>query len=178
MRRPNFKGWITRELLYLSGENTLNLRRLAFLAQNDAPRLWERLVLYAVSSGRAARLTGFLYREEMIAELDMINRQIGAINLDNPDIFEKLQLPLRYDKVLRSYKAAYQKIETRNASKKLRWEKTIELQKKKGISNAQICQALGLDTGNTNAYLKYAEIDRVSLEKATEIMKYLFSAHT
>ncbi|MCL1895508.1 MAG: hypothetical protein FWG03_03075 [Clostridiales bacterium] len=173
MRRPCFKGWVSRELAYLSGENTLNLRRLAFLAQGAAPRLRERLVLYAIATDKALRLKGFLYREDMIAEVDMLAKTLNGVDLDDPGQAECLALPDRYRKALLSYKTAYRQLETRNASKMLRREKSVELQKKKGISTARICRALGLDPGNTSSYLRDAEIDRVSLEKATDILRYL-----
>ena len=35
------------------------------------------------------------------------------------------------------------------------------------------CKALGLDLGNVNAFLKDDAVERVSLENATRIMKYL-----
>ena len=173
MRRPNFKGWVSRELTYLSGENTLDLRRLAFLAQGPVPRLRERLVLYAFAAGHVTRLKGYLYREDMLAEVDILAEKLTGVNLNDPEQTESLELPARYKKAFHSYMAAYRRIDTINESKKLRWEKSIELQKRKGISNARICRALGLDPGNTNAYLKDAEIDRLSLEKATAILKYL-----
>jgi len=177
MRRPSFKGWVSRELVYLSGENTINLRRLAFLAQNSEPRLWERLVLYAITTDQASRLRGYLYRGEMIAELDVIIEQVKGLDFNYPDNIENLQLPPRYQKAMHSYAAAYHRIDIRNASKKLRWQKSVDLQKKKGISNAEISRSLGLDAGNINAYLKYADINRISLETATEIMKYLYSVN-
>jgi len=175
MRRPNFKGWVSRELLNLSEENTLNLRRLAFLAQNKTPRLRERLVLYAIETGQAERLRCFLYKKEMIDELKTLDKVLKGKNLNDPDIFQSIQISDRYKKAFLSYKAAYEKNDARNESKKLRWEKSVELQKRKGISTAQICSALGLDTGNISAYLKRADIDRISLEKATDIMKYLYA---
>lgn len=175
MRRPNFKGWVTRELAYLSGENTLNLRRLAFLAQDKEPRLWERLALYTLATGQTERLKSFLYRDELVEELDTLAGEAGGFDYNNPDGIESLEMPLRYKKALLSYKAAYQKIDSRNESKKLRLKKIVELQKKKGISTAQVCRALGLDAGNVSAYLKKAEIDRISLENATAILKYLHS---
>jgi len=173
MRRPNFKGWVSRELSYLSGENTLNLRRLAFLAQNSIPRLWERLVLYAISTFQVERLKSFMYREEMILELDYLSAVFDGFDFNSAENTGNLQMPPKFKKVLLSYKAAYQKIDTRNESKKLRWKKTVELQKKKGLSTAQICKTLDLDIGNISAYLKNKDLDRISLEKATEIMKYL-----
>jgi len=173
MRRPNFKGWVSCELAYLSGKNTLNLRTLAFLAQDSVPRLWERLVLYVLATNKTTRLKAFLYRDEMIEEFEKISHELEGLNLDNPDSVTPLQLPPRFKKVLQSYKAAYEKIDVRNESKRLRRAKTIHLQKTKGVSNTQICKALDLDIGNVTAYLKNAEIDRISLEKASAIMKYL-----
>jgi len=173
MRRPNFKGWVSRELTYLSGENTLNLRRLAYLAQGSIPRLWERLALYAIATGKTQRLKDYLYRAEKIEELNTLVRKFEGMDFNDPEIAHRVQMPDRFKKALLSFKAAYEKVDTRNESKKLRWEKSVELQKKKGISTALICKALGLDAGNISAYLKHADIDRISLEKATDIMKYL-----
>jgi len=173
MRRPNFKGWVSRELAYLSGENTLNMRRLAFLAQTKGSRLWERLALYAIATGQVERLRGFLYNEEMIADLDSLAGELGNTDFNDPQNIEKLHMPARVQKALLSYKAAYKKIDSRNESKRLRLEKIVALQKKKGIPTARICKALGLDSGNVSAYLKHADIDRLSLENATNVMKYL-----
>ena len=173
MRRPNFKGWVSRELTYLSGENTLNLRRLAYLAQSRIPRLWERLALYAIGTGKTQRLKDYLYRAEKIEELNTLASKFEGMDFNDPEIAHRVQMPDRFKKALLSFKAAYEKVDTRNESKKLRWEKSVELQKKKGISTTLICKALGLDVGNISAYLKHAAIDRVSLEKATDIMKYL-----
>ena len=175
MRRPNFKGWVSRELLYLSAEKTLSIRRLALLAQTDLPRLRERLVLYAIATNQTERLMSFLYREDVITELATIRRLTEGFDFDDPDCSKHLYLPARYRKALLSYKAAYQNIDTRNASKMLRWQKSVDLQKNKGISTTQICEALGLNLGNISAYLKHADINRVSLGKATDIMKYLHS---
>ena len=111
----------------------------------------------------------------MLAELEALVKELGEKDLNKPNILENVQVPDRYKKAFLSYKAAYDKNDTRNESKKLRWEKTVELQKKKGITTTQICNALGFDAGNISAYLKRADIDRISLEKATDIMRYLYA---
>jgi len=159
--------------VYLSEENTLNLRRLASLAQDTKPRLRERLVLYAIATGQVTRLRSYLYLEDYINELDDLALEFSSIDLNNPNSPRNDQLPPRYVKALQSYRAAFQQIDSRNESKKLRWEKSVQLQKKKGVSNAQIYQALNLDAGNVNAYMKHANIDKVSLKNATDIMEYL-----
>lgn len=85
------------------------------------------------------------------------------------------QLPREYRKFITSYKAAYFKPETDAASKQMRWKRSKELQLIKGVTNAEIYLTLGLNPGNTNSYMKHGEVDKVSLENATAIMKYLFS---
>jgi len=175
MRRPNFRGWVTRELAYLSGENTLNLRRLAYLAQTSEPRLRERLILYAIATTQTERLKSYLFRENMINELDELTGILTGHDFDDPEGFEATNLPPRYRKALISFKSAYARIDTRNDSKRLRWEKSIQLQKEKGVSNARIAQDLSLDPGNVNSYLKHGATERLSLQNATRIMKYLYS---
>ena len=178
MRRFSFKGWLAKELRYLSGEDTLNLRRLAYLAQGPQPRLRERLVLYAVANGMAERLRGYLYDERLIAELDVVDAELGRRNISNPDCLKGAELssiPSRYSKAISSFMSAYYSIESRNESKRLRWQKTVQLQKRKGISNAKIYQALGYNPGNINAYLKHGDIARVTLGTATEIMEYVMT---
>jgi hypothetical protein len=166
---------VSRELKYLSGEETLNLRRLAYLAQGSTPRVRERLVLYALATGQSCRLKSILYDERMVDELATVEEVLQAVDFDNPGELHWASLPLRYKKALDSFKAAYHAIDTKNESKRLRWERTVRLQKEKGVSNAQIYQALEINAGNVNAYLKNGDIDRVTLDTATNIMKFLFA---
>lgn len=175
MRRPKFRGWVTRELAYLSGENTLDLRRLAYLAQTTEPRLRERLILYAIAAAQVERLGNYLYREDMISELEELAGILRGHDFDDPEGFDEIDLPPRYQKALMSYRSAYTRIDSRNDSKRLRWEKSIQLQKEKGVSNARIAHDLNLDPGNVNSYLKHGATERFSLENATKIMKYLYS---
>jgi hypothetical protein len=175
MRRFTLKGWLARELKYLSGEETLNLRRLAYLAQGPCPRLWERLVLYTVVKGQAKQLRAYLYDERLIEKFEAVNFTLSGANLNDPESWDTDALPERYKKALSSFRSAYHSIDTRNKSKRLRWQKTIQLQRQKGVSNAEIYQALGFDAGNINAYLKHGDIDRVTLDAATDIMKYVMT---
>jgi hypothetical protein len=175
MRRPNFIGWVSRELKYLSGEDTLNLRRLAWLAQGKTPRLRERVVLYAIATKRGEKLRVYIYDEALLNELNAVEEKLRNFDFNSPGTADIKGIPDRYLKAIQSYQAAYNKIDVRNSSKRMRWEKTVRLQKMKGISNADIYRRLGLDAGNTNAYLKNGDIDRVSLSTATEIMNHLIA---
>ena len=38
-----------------------------------------------------------------------------------------------------------------------------------------ICNELGLNRGNVNAYMKHGDVSKMSLQNATRIMKYLMA---
>jgi hypothetical protein len=175
MRRPNFIGWVSRELKYLSGEDTLNLRRLTWLAQTSVPRLRERVVLYAIATNRTEKLRGYIYDEALLSELGVVEETLQNCDFNRINNADLNGIPERYTKAIKSYHAAYNKITVRNNSKQMRWKKTVLLQKMKCISNADIYHDLGLDAGNINAYLKNGDIDRVSLSTATDIMNHLIA---
>jgi hypothetical protein len=44
-------------------------------------------------------------------------------------------LPFRYQKAFGSFRAAHERLDTLNESKRMRWRKTVRLQKEKGLSN-------------------------------------------
>jgi hypothetical protein len=132
-------------------------------------------MLYAVVKGQEEQLRGYLYDERLVKEFETVLFILCGANFNNPESLDTGGLPERYKKVLSSFRSAYHSIDTRNKSKRLRWQKTVQLQRQKGVSNAEIYQALGIDAGNVNAYLKHGDIDRVTLNTASDIMKYVMA---
>ncbi|MEG0759484.1 MAG: hypothetical protein RR505_13825, partial [Raoultibacter sp.] len=173
-----FEGWITKELRYLSGGSSLNLRKLTALSQDSLPRLVEPLLLYAIQTGKVDALLSFVWREEIRASysnaLAILGdcSDLGTLALSDSN---SVVLPREYGKYLTSYRTAYNKPETDAESKRMRWERSRDLQLKKGVSNAAIYNALGLNPGNVNAYMKHGALDKVSLQNSTAIMKYLYA---
>lgn len=178
MRRPTFERWIAREIQHLSGSDSLNLRKLAAMAQDSTPRLVEPLFLYAFETGKIEALLDYLWRDDVRASykyvLEMLEDQdsMQATALSEGGLG---LLPRDYSKHLASFRAAYNRPETDAESKRMRWERSRDLQLKKGISNADIYNALGLNPGNVNAYMKHGALDKVSLQNSTDIMKYLYA---
>lgn len=178
MRRPTFKRWIAGQIQYLSGSDSLSLRKIAALAQDGVPRLVEPLLLYAYETGKVDALLGFVWREDILACYESIleklknDESLQSIALDEKS---SVNLPREFSKYFSSYRAAYYKPETNAESKRLRWERSRELQLKKGVSTAEIYNALGLNPGNVNAYMKHGALDKVSLQNSTDIMKYLYA---
>jgi hypothetical protein len=176
MRRPTFAGWIRRLILNLAHTDSFNLRKFAASAQKDTPRLVEPLLLYAYDSCRTERLLDYIWNEEIQTSYEIALRALDGKDLTTRALFERDTngLPYEYEKHLNSFRIAYHKLNTINASKKMRWERSRTLQREKGISAAEIYRALKLNPGNVNAYLKHGSLDKVSLENATRIMNYLY----
>jgi hypothetical protein len=176
MRRPVFKRWIKRQVQEIAGTETLNLRKLASAAQKDKPRLIEPLLLYAVAAGYVDRLISLIYQEEIQKSYEAVLLHLEGIDLENAALSGQLDniLPREHAKFLISYRAAYNRPETARDSKRMRWERSRILQLEKGISTAEIYRTLGFNAGNVNAYLKHGDIDKVSLQIATDIMNYLY----
>ncbi len=176
MRRPTFSRWAKRLILELADTNSFSLRKLAASAQKENPRLAEPLLLYAYDINSTEKLLSLIWDEELRATYTRVLQALGKKNLTDIAL-EKLTidgLPREYVKILNSYRVAYQKPETLCESKKMRWERSRALQLEKGISAAEIYHALGLNPGNVNAYLKHGALDKVSLDNATSIMKFLY----
>jgi hypothetical protein len=158
----------------MSGHNTLSIHKLADLAKAENPRLYEPLLAYALETGAADRLLSCVgdssRKEEYLLVLGLCEGK-PLLDLPEPKIG---QLPWSYQKLLNTWHAIASKGERTKRSKQLRLGKTLELQKAKGVSNAQIYHVLGLNPGNTNAYLKNQDCSKLSLENTTKIMEYLY----
>jgi hypothetical protein len=176
MRRPVFSRWIKKQVQEIAGERTLNLRKLVAAAQKDKPRLIEPLLLYAITAGYEDRLISLIYQDEIRESYNSVLAILEGIELEDVVLSGQLDssLPREYNKFLISYRVSFNRPETARDSKRMRWERSRALQLEKGISTADIYRALGLNAGNVNAYMKYGDTDKVSLENATDIMNYLY----
>ncbi len=177
MRRLVFNRWIKRLLVELADTSSFNLRKFAAAAQKDIPRIAEPLLLYAYDTQITEKLLDLIWDKELLASYKTALQALGKKNLSEIALGSHYVpgLSREYIKILNSYRVAYQRPETVRESKKMRWERSRTLQLEKGVSAAEIYHALKLNPGNTNAYLKHGSLDKVSLETATAIMKFLYA---
>lgn len=175
MRRPVFHRWIRAEVLRLHGGDRFRLRELAAAAQGDEPRLKEPLLLWALAQGRGEALLALVWDGAVAAEYRAVAALLDGCDFADVQSLEAMRgaLPKAYGKFIGSYLAAYALPETNAESKRLRRERARTAQLQKGVTSTQVSRALGLDLGNVNAFLKDGAVERVSLENATRIMKYL-----
>jgi len=173
MSTITFKGWLKSELRRMSPAGSLKLSNLAFAAQSDCPRIAGRLLAYAIEIGSVTRLLPLIADEELHAEYVNVlklckNKSLVELSASNID-----QLPWSYRKLLTTWRSVRNRQSSRRKSTALRLRSSLELKTRKNIRTSQICRELGLNKGNVNAYFKYKDASKVSLETATKIMRYL-----
>lgn len=169
-----FAGFLCQYVRELSGADTFHMRRLLACC-DDNPRLREPLYLYAMVSGKLEVLQRALPRQESTSYF--IFHEWLAVYSDLETVLARLQsadeaLPERFVRVWKSYVAVRDRTENENHLKSLMREKAIELLAAKKVSNYRVYTDLGLNPGNTNAWLKHADNSKMSLSNARSILTY------
>lgn len=169
MRELTFQGFLKNYIKELSISNSLDSNKLVLEIQKN-PRLKEPLYLYSIVSNRQSRLKQLLENN-----VDYNNLLRMLINHNLYDLLDsnKSNLGNEYIKVWKSYLSKRNKPQSINHTKGLILNKVNENKKLKNISNYRIYTDLKLNHGNINAWLKNGECDKVSLETARKVLKYV-----
>lgn len=169
MRELTFQGFLKNYIKELSISNSLDSNKLVLEIQKN-PRLKEPLYLYSIVSNRQSRLKQLLENN-----VDYNNLLRMLINHNLYDLLDSNKSNLRneYIKVWKSYLSKRNRPQNINHTKELILNKVNENKKLKNISNYRIYTDLKLNHGNINAWLKNGECDKVSLETARKVLKYV-----
>lgn len=171
MRELTFEGFLTRYVRSLSFADTNNVRKLTEEAAKKNPRLREPLLLYALFSGKDAlfcRAVSQVGLEAFYGELlEKSREQIEAA------LWKRGQLPEGYEKVWRSFQSRKNRKAVDNETKSLMRDQILRLQAEHQVTNYRIYTDLKLNPGNMNAWLKYGEHEKVSLDTARRALQYL-----
>ena len=173
MRELTFKGFLAQYVKQLSKSNTNSLYKLATEASTDNPRLKAPLLLFALYSGKQAVLLQATKDQNLFAEYQRLVSQYSAVQMmqmfeDNDSV-----LPNEYHKVWRSFKTQKNRGQSDDHTKELMRLKVKRLQEQCGVSNYRIYTDLKLNPGNVNAWLKHGVADKVSLDTARRILRYI-----
>ena len=169
MRELTFQGFLKNYIKKLSISNSLDFNKLVLEIQKN-PRIKEPLYLYSVVSNKQTRL-----KQLLESNVDYINfkHMINNHNLNDLLDSNKSSLKNEYIKVWKSYISKRNKLQSTNHTKQLILNKVIEYKELKNISNYRIYTDLNLNHGNINAWLKHGECDKVSLDTARKVLKYI-----
>ena len=171
MRELTFSGFLTEYVRSLSKAGTTSVFALAKEASADNPRLKEPLLLYAFVSDkkdlllRAAKRFGL--EEFYKPALSVLSES------DIETVFEKGLLPDGYKKVWRSYLAKKNSQYTDDETKELMRSRILRLQKERNVTNYRLYTDLKMNPGNLNAWLKHGDGNKISLDRARDVLNYL-----
>lgn len=173
MRELTFKGFIRQYVKTLSKYNTENLTKLLHEGSTENARLIEPLLLYAISVNKEQELLNRTKDDKLYTEYYNL-----IFNYSRENLFKLLQeksdkLPIEYHKVWHTYQYKKNRHQMDNNTKELIRNKVIYLQQQKSITNYRIYTDLKLNPGNLNAWLKHGYADKVSLDTARRILKFL-----
>jgi len=167
-----FKRFLEGYVRSLSNNNTCNIRILVEEIPKNH-RLLVPLLLYTLSASKTdyilalikdnPEFSGF---KEIVKEYTW-NSMLVALEQKSHNLEEE------YHKVYNSYLRRRDSNKTDNDTKKSFHKIIRDLQEEKGISNYRIYTDLGLNAGNTNAFLKHCDVGRLSLDTVFNIWMYL-----
>lgn len=167
MRALTFKGFLVAYVAELSIAGTSSINKL--LKELDKnPRLKEPLIMHGIYSGLPGRVPDKY--PDFYKEYKFIHDLLGDISIER---IEKSTLPYKYQKVVSAYEYKLNKMANDNETKKLMRNRIILIQKKKNITNYRIYTDLKLNPGNINSFLKHGDVEKISLESARKIWKYV-----
>lgn len=173
MRDLTFAGFLKSYVRSLSTTETNSLYKLADEAADKNPRLREPLLLYAVFTDKTDVLLRAAKVPALYSDYENLTNRYDKTDFETALQDASSPLSEEYKKVWRSYLSKKNRLQNDNHSKELLRNKVVRLQKAKGVSNYRLYADLGLNPGNFNAWLKYGDPNKVSLDIARQTVKYL-----
>ena len=162
MREITFETFLEQYLADISGQQTLNIHKLAKLSAKNH-RITSPLVLYC------------LFRNKMDLLLKYINTNINPLldelTKDNY-LNDKYANHYSFKKIENSYRRRVDYYKNCNITKSLARANILALMREKRISTYRICKDLQVNPGNVNDYLKNDNPRKVSLKLVQEIYNY------
>ena len=171
MRELTFSGFLTEYVRSLSKAGTTSVFALAREAAGDNPRLREPLLLYALACGKKDLLLRAAKRFGLESFYESAFASIG----NNPveTVLAESRLSKEYLKVWKSYLSKRNSHYTDDETKELMRSRIIRLQKERNVTNYRLYTDLKLNPGNLNAWLKHGDGNKISLDRARDVLRYL-----
>lgn len=176
MKVLSFVGFLKKYVQELSGQKTVSVRKLAKDAEFDSPRLREPLLLFVFLSHEQASASRLL---EGYPKLSKLYRQL--CEAQSPDmLLSDLEsgtngLPEGFLKVYRSYHSVRNRSKNEMETKRLMRQRILKLQAEKKVTDYRLYTTLHLNAGNFSAFMRQQKLDRLSLNKARQMLSFLES---
>ena len=176
MRELTFAGYLTKYVRDLSYGDTTRLSTLAEEAAWENPRLREPLFLYALFMDKTETLLRATGDEHLRETYQTMFHQYSKDKMEHALQSEDSELSNEYKKVWRSYVSQRDRYKGDDHTKELMRRKVLRLQEQGNVTNYRIYKELGLNPGNVNAWLKHGTSDKVSLDTARTVLRFVENA--
>lgn len=164
MRELTFKSYLMRQMGELTGLKSSSLYRFASLSENNA-RLKDVLCLY-LSLYVEEKL-----RNQLTKKYSYLSTAYKALEGKTPEQFDDSLS--KYKTIYENYQNLVNKKLNEDKIKLMMQKRIVEIQQKNGISNYRIYKTLNLNPGNVNAFLKNADLNKVSLITARNMLSFV-----
>lgn len=165
-----FKGFLRGYCRELTGLQTDSLSKLLRSTLSESPAAAEAVMCFAAVQGKAgylAKLAKGTTLEQPYREVAEKVEALGSMTA----YLTSSEVPPRYDKVWRAYRAKKEAIKADRRVIALMREKTLEAMAQAGLTVYGICKELSLNAGNVYAYLNGGDVTKVSRDTARRIME-------
>ena len=169
MRELTFKGYLLSQLKDLSELDSTSLYAFSRLSESNF-RLQNTLCLYLQLYTEAD------LKEKILRKFEYLQAPCKTLSSLSDQNLETFLLP----DSLSEYKTVYDNFvymrdrkHKEDSIKALMHTKIVERQSQKGITNYRVYKALDLNPGNINAYLKYCDTSKVSLDTVRNVLAFV-----
>lgn len=169
MRKLSLKSYLEKQMVTLSGLNSKSLYRSSAMSEKNA-RLKDTVVLYLMLFVRddlkRHLLNKYPYLSSGCEKLTGITQENAERFLEDDSLSE-------YRTIYENYLNTIGTHDNENRIKRMMYQRIVQLQAEKGISNYAVYKALKLNPGNANAFLKNADVSKLSLDTVRRILEFV-----
>ena len=169
MRKLSLKSYLEKQMVTLSGLNSKSLYRSSAMSEKNA-RLKDTVVLYLMLFVKDDLKWHLLNK---YSYLSPGCEKLAGITQENAESFLEEGSLSNYRTIYENYLNIVSTHDNENRIKQMMYDRIVQLQAEKGISNYAVYKALKLNPGNANAFLKNADVSKLSLDTVRRILEFV-----
>ena len=169
MRKLSLKSYLEKQMVTLSGLNSKSLYRFSAMSETNA-RLKDTVVLYLMLFVKDD------LKRHLLNKYPYLSPGCEKLSGITPENAERFLV----DNSLSEYKTIYENYlntigthDNENRIKRMMYDRIVQLQAEKGISNYAVYKELKLNPGNANAFLKNGDVSKLSLDTVRHILEFV-----
>ena len=174
MRKLSLKSYLEKQMVTLSGLNSKSLYRFSAMSEKNA-RLKDTVVLYLMLFVKED-LKRYLLNK--YPYLSSGCEKLTGITPENAERFLTDDSLSEYRTIYENYLNTIGSHDSENRIKRMMYQRIVQLQAEKGITNYAIYKALKLNPGNANAFLKNGDVSKLSLDTVRRILEFVNQYHS